>query len=691
MTDRESLDPQSRPSSSEQGKSVIALAGNPNVGKTSLFNALTGMRQRVGNWPGVTVERKEGRLSLEDREISIIDLPGIYSVGASSLDEQIASEYLVGDRPDLIVVVVDASNLERGLYLVVQLREMGLPLALALNRGDLARDRGLSIDVAKLEALLDLAVVPTVASSVRGVSVLRGRLTSLLEEASSSPLLLSYGPVLDVSLERLETLSGEVASSLGLSPRLAALRLAEGDPAAGAALEGAGGRWFLDRALAREGARVEALLGYDLQTGLIERRWAFVASLVESVLRRKPLKDGPLSLSDRIDGLATHRLLGLPLFLLATWGLFMATFFLGDPLARHVASLLATVGREGTLFLKGYGAGELVARFFSDGIVAGLGAVAVFFPHIFLLFCLIAVMEDSGYMARGAFVMDRLMRGLGLHGKSFMPLLMGFGCNVPSVMATRILERPRDRMITLLVLPFMSCSARLPLFLLFAGTFFKGRAGTVVFSLYVLGMVVAVLSAALLGRTLFVGESSQFIMELPPYQLPTLRTVLTGAWGRASLFLRKAGSFIFLAVLAVWLLASLPLGVDYASAESWIGQIGQTMTGLLAPAGFGFWQAAVALLFGFLAKEVVVGTLGVLFATETAGLPLLLPAYFSPLSAYAFMVMALLYVPCVAVVAAFRAETNSWRWTLFMVLYTTAIAWLLAVAVYQGGLWLGLQ
>lgn len=664
---------------------VVALAGNPNTGKTSLFNALTGSRQRVGNWPGVTVERKEGALLLEGREISVVDLPGIYSVGASSLDEQIASDYLVGERPDLVLVVVDAASLERNLYLVVQLREMGLPMALALNRGDLARERGLSVDGAALERLLGVPVVPTVACSGRGVAELRRRLLSLLDGASPAPLEVSYGPVLEAALERLAAVADDMAASLRLSPRLAALRLAEGDPVAWAVLEGSKGRWLFRRVLANEADRVEKGLGCDIQTALIERRWAFVSALAESAIRREAAPDNALSLSDRIDNIVTHRLFGLPLFLVAAWGLFKVTFVLGDPVAEALRSLLAVAGEGGASLLESVGAGGWPSRFFADGIVAGLGAVVVFFPHIFLLFLLIAAMEDSGYMARGAFIMDRLMRGLGLHGKSFMPLLMGFGCNVPSIMATRILERPRDRMITLLVLPFMSCSARLPLFLLFAGTFFGDRAGTVVFSLYVLGMAVAILSATILSRTLFVGESSQFIMELPPYHLPEVRTVLSSAWERASLFLRKAGSFIFLAVLAVWLLASLPFGVAYASAESWIGRIGQALSGLLAPAGFGFWQATVALLFGFLAKEIVLGTLAVLFAAEPAELALLLPRYFSPLSAYAFMVMALLYVPCVAVVAAFKGETNSWRWTLFMVLYTTLVAWISAVAVYQGG------
>ncbi|MBL3592137.1 MAG: ferrous iron transport protein B [Synergistaceae bacterium] len=671
---------------------VIALAGNPNTGKTSLFNALTGSRQKVGNWPGVTVERKEGRLTLEGKDVAVVDLPGIYSLGAASADEQIASDYLLAERPDLVLVVVDASNLERSLYLVVQLREIGLPLVVALNMGDVAQARGLQIDQKALEDLLGVTVVPTLAASGKGVMALKGRLASLLDQDLSTEFLeVPYGPQLSPIVDGLADLVGDLARELSLPPRLAAIRLGEEDEAALAALERTQAPWLIRRELDEAAAEVEASLGYDLQTALIERRWAFVSSLAARVVSRDKTVREALTPSDRIDRVVTHRLLGLPLVLLAAWAVFKVTFFLGDPAADGLDGLLSGLGESLAFWLDGVGASPLLSSFLVDGVIGGVGSVVVFFPHIFFLFAFIAVLEDSGYMARGAFVMDRIMRLLGLHGKSFMPLLVGFGCNVPSIMATRILERRRDRMITLLVLPFISCSARLPVFLLFAGTFFGARAGTVIFSLYLLGIAVAVIAAKILGSTLFQGESSQFVMELPPYHLPRPKAVLRSAWERGSLFLRKAGTFIFLAVIVVWVLASLPLGVEYGSAESYIGRLGAMTAGFFAPAGFGFWQAAVALLFGFLAKEVVVGTLGTLLAVDGVNLVQVLPQYFSPLSAYAFMVMALLYVPCAAVVAAFREETKSWRWTAFMVLYTTAVAWGLSVAVYQVGRLLGLS
>ncbi len=397
-----------------------------------------------------------------------------------------------------------------------------------------------------------------------------------------------------------------------------------------------------------------------------------------------------LSISDRIDRVVTSRWLGLPIFMLVTWAIFWLTYAIGDPLVELLEGTFEGFGEWGGEFLAGAGISEMVSSFVQEGLIGGVGSVIVFFPHIFLLFAFIALLEDSGYMARGAFVMDRVMHLMGLHGKSFIPMLMGFGCNVPSIMATRILEQKRDRMITLLVLPFMSCSARLPVFVLFSGVFFGEYAGTAVFSLYVIGIVVAVLSGKVLGSTLFKGESSQLVMELPPYHVPSPLMVLRHAWERGFLFLRKAGTFILLSVAAVWVLASFPAGVEYASTESFVGRIGQMLAPLLAPAGFGFWQAAVALLFGFLAKEVVVGTLGALLGAGEAGLAAGLPALFSPLSAYAFLIMTLLYVPCVAVVAAFRKETGSWGWTLFMVAYTTLMGYGGAVLVFQVGRLLGL-
>ncbi|HPE66114.1 MAG TPA: ferrous iron transport protein B [Synergistales bacterium] len=672
---------------------TIALAGNPNTGKTSLFNALTGSNQHVGNWPGVTVERKEGRFRSSGDEVTVVDLPGIYSLGAASLDEEIAADYLLRNRPDLAVVVADASNLERSLYLAVQMLEIGTPLVLALNMMDMAAERGIMIDVERLSALLGIPVVPTVARKKEGIEELKERITRSLRENSAPSLsfALPYGERLNPLFEALETFLGERQELIpGLSARSAAVKFVEGDVAVLAAAESSGVRNSMDELLAEKGRKVEEELGYDLQTAVIERRWGFVSGVTaESVQRDLSLK-ARLTLSDRIDRVVTSRSLGLPLFFLVTWAIFRMTYALGDPLVELLEGVFESFGEWTGEFFAGAGFSEIVSSFVQDGLIGGVGSVVVFFPHIFILFAFIALLEDSGYMARGAFVMDRVMHLMGLHGKSFIPMLMGFGCNVPSMMATRILEQPRDRMITLLVLPFMSCSARLPVFVLFSGIFFGAYAGTAVFSLYVLGIVVAVLAAKVLGSTLFKGESSQLVMELPPYHVPSFSMVLRHAWERGFLFLQKAGTFILLSVIAVWVLASFPWGVEYGSSESIVGRIGQILAPVFAPAGFGFWQAAVALFFGFLAKEVVVGTLGALLGAGEAGLAAALPGLFTPLSAYAFLVMTLLYVPCVAAVAAFRRETGSWAWTFFMIAYTTLIGYGGAVLVYQGGRMLGL-
>jgi len=673
-------------------KGVVALAGNPNTGKTSLFNALTGSRATVGNWPGVTVERREGQMRLPGSSITVVDLPGIYSLGASSPDERVAAEYLLEEQPDLSVVVMDASTPERSLYLVVQLLEMGLPAVVALNMCDAAREKGLRVNSQTLERILGVPVVNTVAKESVGIEELKQTVGRDLEKGSAFvPLAVPYGDRVERVLARLEKRLATLGLSFpGASPRLAAVKLAEGDALFLERLPEDHRGQALREDLARESGAVEAELGYDLQTAVIERRWGFVSGITAEVVTRDLSLADRQTISHRIDRLVTSPLLGLPLFLAFTWVVFRLTYLLGDPAASFLEEVMALAGGGTAAVMTSLGLPPLAVSFVTDGVVGGVGSVVVFFPHIFLLFAFIAVLDDSGYLARGAFVMDRIMHLLGLHGKSFIPMLLGFGCSVPAMGATRILNRPRDRMITLLTIPFMSCSARLPVFALFAGTFFGARGGTVVFSLYVLGIVAAILTAKVLGSSLFRGEHSALVMELPPYRIPTFSGVFRQAWERSASFLSKAGTFILAAVVAIWALANLPVGVEYASAESYAGRLGGILAPLLAPAGFGSWQAAAALLFGFLAKEVVVGTFGALYGTGDAGLAAVLPTLFSPLSAYAFLVMTLLYVPCAATVGAFFRETGSWKWTIFLVVYTTLVAYGAAVLVYQGGRLLGL-
>lgn len=670
---------------------VVALTGNPNTGKTTIFNALTGSSQRVGNWPGVTVERKEGRLRYGNENLKIVDLPGIYSLSVSSVDEQVAAEFLLKDKPELAVVVADASNIERSLYLVIQLLEMDQNAVLAMNMSDMAQARGFTIDTKALEKILGVPVIPTAAKKGTGVTDLKKTMVDSLKNRRERPFKIPYGDKLAAILKQIEgAVNMSDIKGLNIRPALAAIKIAEGDALIWKALEGTGSYNRVSDIVKEAEHKLDVELGYDLQTAVIEKRWNFISDLVSKVVSKDAGAGETVTMSDRIDNILTHRLLGLPIFLVVTWLIFKLTYLLGDPASDWLDGMMGSLGTIVGNRAAAHGISSIMSSFLVDGVIGGVGSVVVFFPYIFLLFAFIAVLEDSGYMSRGAFVMDRIMHLLGLHGKSFIPMLIGFGCNVPAIMGTRVLDRPRDRMITMMVLPFMSCSARLPVFALFSAAFFPGHASTVLFSLYILGIAVAIVSAKVLGSTLFKGEPSQLVMELPPYHFPTLGGVFRTAWQRGAIFLKKAGTFIFAAVVLVWVLSNLPVGVEYGSEQSYIGMIGNFIAPLFKPAGFGFWQAGVALFFGFIAKETVVGTFGTLFGVGDEGIATVLPTLFTPLSAYAFMIMTLLYVPCVAVIATVKRETNSWKWPLFMILYTTAIGWILAVVAYQAGRILGI-
>ena len=425
---------------------------------------------------------------------------------------------------------------------------------------------------------------------------------------------------------------------------------------------------------------LRGILGDDAETIIAERRYGFISGLLKDVLKKPPIER--LTLSDNIDKVVVNRWLGIPLFLALLYGVFQFVFILSGPFMDWIDQFFGWLG--------GYASGvspDWLGSLLADGIIGGLGSVLIFIPPIFLLFIAIAVLEDCGYMARGAFVMDRLMHKIGLHGRSFIPMILGFGCNIPGIMACRTIENPKDRLTTILINPFMSCGARLPIFVLLAAAFFTANQGLVVFSMYIIGIIVAIIMALILRKSILRGPSGHFVMELPPYRLPTIIGVLVHMWERGRLFLIKAGTIIFGVVVVVWLLSSLPWGVEYASAESWIGQIGSFIAPIFAPAGFGQWQAAVSLLFGFLAKEVVVGTMGAIFAVEEGILGGAIAAQlgWTPLVAFAFMVFCLLYVPCVAAIGVIRGETNSWKWAGFAALYTTVVAWIAATLIFQVG------
>lgn len=658
---------------------TVALAGNPNCGKTTVFNNLTGGCQHVGNWPGVTVEKKEGICTYQGYLIRIVDLPGVYSLTAYSPDEVVARNFIVEGKPDVVVDIVDASNLQRNLYLTVQILEMKEPLVLVLNMMDVAESRNYHIDSTALSREIGAPVIPMVANRNEGTESLLQHIVTMFEQKTEKKeIKVHYGHELEEHIEKLETLIAADEELLSqYPPRWLAVKLLEEDE------EVLGKITSRDKILrAKESAvsHLKSVFGDDAESVIADARYGFIDGLLKDAFTKPPVEN--LTISDKIDGVVVNRWFGIPLFFAILYGIFQFVFTLSAPFMDWIDQFFSWLGAH----VSGISPAWLQSLFV-DGILNGLGSVLVFIPPIFLLYIAIAILEDCGYMARVAFVMDRLMHKIGLHGRSFIPMILGFGCNIPGIMACRTIENPKDRLITILINPFMSCSARLPIYVLLAGAFFPANAALVVFSMYLIGILVAIIMAVVLRKTLLKGPSGHFVMELPPYRFPTAKGVLVHMWERGSLFLRKAGTIIFGAVVVVWLLSSLPWGVEYASSESVIGRIGSFVAPLFTPAGFGQWQAAVSLLFGFLAKEVVVGTLGTVFAVEEGALGGALVAQlgWTSLTAFAFMVFCLLYAPCVASMATIRNETASWKWTGFALLYTTAVAWIAATLIFQIG------
>jgi len=671
---------------------TIAVAGNPNSGKTTLFNALTGLRRNVGNWPGVTVEKKEGRYRdpKSGREVVLVDLPGIYGLGAYAEDERVARDYIVGERPDALIDVVDATNLERNLFLTLQLLELTPRVVLALNMWDEVEARGIKIRTDLLGERLGVLAVPTVATKKQGLDTLMEVAIDVAARSVREPLRIDYGPEVEEALERLVPLlerTSELATRYPL--RWLAVKYLEGDELVVREVEDKLPREALAEARAIR-AHLRERLGEDPEVAIADRRYAFIERILRDVVER-PKEAEALTFSDRLDRILTHRIWGIPIFLSLMYLVFQFTFALGDPLIELLEEAFEELGEVTGEYLSDLGVHDTVVSLVADGIIDGVGAVVVFFPPIFFMLLAIAFLENSGYMARAAYVMDRFMSAIGLHGKSFIPMILGFGCNVPAILATRTLESRADRLTTILVNPFMSCTARLVVYVLLAGAFFPEHAGLVVFSLYLLGIVVAIAVAKFLRTFVFKGESAPFVLELPPYRLPDVRTLFLHTWDRAKEFLRKAGTIIVAVVILIWALGNLPPGVEEYSEESYLGRIGQAVAPVFAPAGFGTWEASVALLAGVLAKEVVNSAFAVVYGVDPTELSPTLAEHFTPLAAYAFMVMTLLYIPCVATLAVIRQETQSWKWPLVALVYTTLIGYVLAVLVYQVGRLFGLE
>lgn len=595
----------------------IALAGNPNSGKTTLFNRLTGTRQTTGNWPGVTVEKKAGQIHHRHKTMMLVDLPGIYSLLPYSMEEIVTRNHILEDKPDVVVNIIDATNLERNLYLTLQLSKLGRPMVIALNMMDELSGHGDTLDVGKLETLLNIPVIPISAKKNEGIQDLLDAVQKLLDQQEGqipTPGQVSFEPESEAETE----------------------------------------------AMYHQAAKIHDQV------------------LVHS---HGP---GALTRSDKIDRFLTNRWLAIPVFLLVMFLVFQVTFHeqLGGRLTGWLDVFFSkTFSGLVSQWLSLAQAPAWIRSLLVDGIIAGVGGVLTFLPQIALLFFSLTILEDTGYMARAAFIMDRLFQKLGLSGRSFIPMIMGFGCTVPAVMATRTLGNDRDRRITIMITPFMSCGARMPIYAFFASVFFVKNKGLVTFSMYLLGIVMALISALILSRTVKKKQDSPFLIELPPYRMPDGESLFLHVWDKVKDFITRAGTLIFVMTIVVWFFQtrSFTLQPVQDSANSIFGQLGNLLAPLFKPLGFGNWKATVALLTGLVAKESVVASLKILYA------PGQLQQVFTPLSAYAFMTFTLLYTPCIAALGAIRREMRSWQWTLASVAWQTATAWLMAFLVYQGG------
>ena len=670
----------------------VALAGNPNCGKTTLFNALTGSNQYVGNWPGVTVEKKEGTAHLGDRSITVVDLPGIYSLSPYSMEEIVARDFIIGEGPDAVIDIVDATNLERNLYLTVQLLELERPLVLALNFMDEVKARGDQIDVERLSKELGVPVVPITAKTGEG-------LDELLQVAHRQMHLgVTYEPddlyddfTHDIH-HRMGELIHDYAYAANLPAHWASIKLLEGDGIVAKALNlPADVQNKLDAIIAEYEA--SSALG-DRETLVADSRYRYIERVVHASVVKGKGSEGP-TLTEKIDRIVTGKYTALPLFLCAMLVMFVITFGpFGSWLQDGVSALIDLFSGwlEGTLTAAG--APAVLISLACDGIISGVGGVLSFLPQIALLFFFLSFLEDSGYMSRAAFIMDRLLRRFGLSGKAFIPMLMGFGCSVPAIMGARTMENEKDRRMTILLIPFMSCSAKLPVYGLLSAAFFGPWAGLVVFGLYVIGMAVGILSGILFKHTLFAGEPAPFVLELPPYRFPSIENITTHVWQKVKGFLVKAGTLILAMSVVLWLLQSFDFSLHMVddAGESMLGTLGALIAPVFAPLGFGFWQAAVALLTGFIAKEMVVSSLSMFygFSLTAAGTAVAAAMTgFTPLSAFSMLVFILLYVPCVAATSTMAKELGSAKWTVFSVCWQIGVAYVVSLLVHTVGLALG--
>ena len=676
------------PRSHDQRPWKVALVGNPNCGKTTLFNALTGSNQYVGNWPGVTVEKKEGETRIGDRTVTVVDLPGIYSLSPYSMEEIVARDFIIGEAPDCVIDIVDATNLERNLYLTIQLLELERPTVVALNFMDEVEKRGDRIDVDRLSKELGVPVIPITARTGEGVEELMHTAHRQMHLGVTIEPDDLYDDYTHDIHHRMGELLHDYAYAANLPAHWASIKLLEGDS-------------IVEQALAlppEVKTRLDALVAEyenssdlgDRETLIADSRYQYIQRVVAASVEKGGVP-GELTFSEKIDKVATHRVLAIPLFLCTMLIMFVVTFGpFGSWLSDGVGAGMDALSQWLAPALERLGVSHVLISLVCDGIIAGVGGVLTFLPQIALLFLFLSFLEDSGYMSRAAFIMDRALRRFGLSGKAFIPMLMGFGCSVPAIMGARTMENEKDRRMTILLVPFMSCSAKLPVYGLISAAFFGPWAGLVVFGLYIIGMLVGIASGLFFKKTLFAGEPAPFVLELPPYRLPSIGNMLTHVWQKVKGFLVKAGTLILLMSMVLWLLQSFDFSLRMVDdpTHSMLGALGNVLAPVFAPCGFGFWQAAVALLTGLVAKEMVVSSLSMFYGfslTAASGEVAAAMAGFTPLSAFAMLVFILLYVPCVAAVSTLFKEMQSRKWAWFSIAWQVGCAYVMALLVYQIG------
>lgn len=723
----------SKPSQPKDSKTItVALVGNPNSGKTSIFNIASGSHEHVGNYSGVTVDSKEGKLKHKGYTIKLVDLPGTYSLSAYTPEELFVRKYILEKKPDIIINVVSASSLERNMYLTTELMELKAPMVIALNMFDELQGSGREFDYEILSEMIDIPIIPTIGKKGFGIPAILDKIIEMYEtgtKGEASNVHISYGRVLEKAIYRLEQKFEKTdVSHLNMPLRYICIKLLENDKDIRQIVSTLTNHKDIFARVERERNYIENLLREDAESAFTNARYGFVAGGLRETLSEKTTSSETTRILDTI---VTNKYIGFPLFFVFMWVMFEATFTLGSYPMEWIEWVVQLIGN----FVRANMSDGPLKDLLVDGIVGGVGGVIVFLPNIVILYAFISFMEDSGYMARAAFIMDKVMHKIGLHGKSFIPLVMGFGCNVPAILATRTIESRSSRMITMLINPLMSCSARLPIYILFVSAFFPKHASMALFAIYLFGILLAVILSKLFRKTLFKEENTPFVMELPPYRMPTVKSTITHMWDKSRQYLQKMGGIILIASIVIWFLGYFPhnkatertfneqveqtanlfskgditsqkqdsivAGIEVMRASthqenSYIGQIGHFIEPVMRPLGFD-WKITVSIITGMAAKEIVVSTLGVLYPGDpqnqeslqtrikkekhSDGTPV-----FTPIVVVAFLLFVLIYFPCIATIVAIKQESGSWKWGLFTIIYTTSLAWFIAFITYQIGM-----